>query len=199
MQKQITFRQYRTMDLFLFSVLLCLSETLITLGANRWFRSADFTLSLACAVTAIVMVRWGGWAAVPLAAGSAVLCLVQGLTLPGGIGWQQWLIYMLGSQAGLVMLLMLKQAGWKKVKESPLTAICYGLLTALSMQAGRMLVALALGYSAEQGIGFITTDILSTLFSVLLVWIASRLDGLMEEQKHYLRRIQEEDKDARKE
>lgn len=198
MQRQITFRQYRTMDLFLFSVLLCLSEALITLGANRWFPGAPFTLSLSCAVTAIVMVRWGVWAAVPLAAGSAVFCLVQGLTFSGGISWQQVLIYMLGSQAGLVMLVFLKKWGWQKIKESVLTAIGYGLLTALAMQAGRMILSVVLGSSLAVSAGFVTTDILSTLFSVLLVWIAARLDGLLEEQKHYLKRIQEEEKEARK-
>lgn len=194
MQRQITFRQYRCMDIFLFSLLLCISEVLIVLGTNCWFQGADFTLSLSCAVAAIVMVRWGAWAAVPLAAGSAVFCIMQALTVAGGIQWQQWLIYLLGSQAALLMLLFLKKWGWQKIKADVLVAIAYGLLTALLMQAGRMAVSIILGNAPGVSFGFITTDILSTLFSVLLVWIAARLDGLLEEQKHYLLRIQEEEK-----
>lgn len=195
MQRQITFRQYRMMDLFLFAAMLCVSEALITLGANRWFQSADFILSLSCAVMAIVMVRWGAWASVVVAAGSAVFCLAQAMTLPGGILIEQVAIYVLGSQAGLVMLLYLKKAGWKKMQRNVVLALLYGLLTALSMQIGRGLVALALGGGWQNAVGFITTDVLSTLFSVLLCGIGSRLDGLMEEQKHYLFRIQREKED----
>ena len=68
----------------------------------------------------------------------------------------------------------------------------FGLLTALLMQLGRALIALLLGTAPALCAGFITTDVLSTLFAVLLVWIARRLDGMLEEQKHYLRRVAEE-------
>ncbi|MBQ9943930.1 MAG: hypothetical protein IJO67_06165 [Clostridia bacterium] len=197
MQRQITFRQYRSMDIFLFSVMLCISEVLIVLGANCWFRGADYTLSLSCAVTAIVLVRWGAWAAVPLAAGSTAFCLVSALTIPGGIQWQQWIIYLIGSQAGLIMLWFLKKWDWQQMKKSALTALSYGLLTALLIQAGRMAVSMMLGNTPGVSFGFITTDILSTLFAVLLTWIASRLDGLLEEQKHYLLRIQKEQEEAK--
>lgn len=192
MQRQITFRQYRAMDLFLFSALLCISEVLITWGANRWFQTADFILSLSCAVMAIVMVRWGAWAAIPVAAGSIAFCIAQAVTQPGGIRWEQVLIYVVGSQAGLVMLLFLKKWNWEKMKHNVLLAVLYGLLTALTMQTGRGLVALVLGEGWQYVAGFILMDVLSTLFAALLTGIASRLDGLMEEQKHYLRRIQRE-------
>ena len=58
MKQQITFRQYRNMDLFFFTALLCLCESLIALASNRWFPGEPYTLSLTSAVTAIVMVRW---------------------------------------------------------------------------------------------------------------------------------------------
>lgn len=190
MQKQITFRQYRAMDLFFFTAILCLSELLITLGATRWFRGEAYTLSLSCAVMAIVMVRWGAWAAVPVAAGNLVFCLVYSMTHP--VEWTDYLVYVLGSQMGLVMLLYLKKVNWQKLKEDVLLALLYGLLTALSMQVGRMLVALVLGAPFGACTGYITTDVLSTFFSVLLVWIARRLDGMLEEQKHYLLRVQKE-------
>ena len=59
MQKQITFRQYRTMDLFFFSLILVISEVMITLGATVWFPGEPYTVSLSCAVAAIVM-AWRG-------------------------------------------------------------------------------------------------------------------------------------------
>ena len=57
MKHQITFRQYRAMDLFIFTILLCVCETLITLGATQWFPQEPWTLSLTPAITAVVMVR----------------------------------------------------------------------------------------------------------------------------------------------
>ena len=125
MQKQITFRQYRTMDLFLFSVLLCLSETLITLGATRWFTGEPYTLSITPAVTAIVMVRWGGFAAIPAVLGAFVFCLVSGATLP------QYIIYCVGNLAALVLTQFLCRIGWKRLHESVLLTMLYGLLTAV--------------------------------------------------------------------
>ena len=188
MQKQITFRQYRTMDLFFFSLILVISEVLITLGATVWFPGEPYTVSLSCAVAAIVMVRWGWWAAVPMAAGSISFCLVSHAAPV------QWIIYLAGSMAGLAMVPVLKKKGWESLHGNVLWLLGYGLCTALLMQLGRAVVALVLGNNLQVCAGFFTTDILSTLFSVLLVWIAKRLDGMLEEQRHYLKRIQEENK-----
>ena len=68
----------------------------------------------------------------------------------------------------------------------------YGLLTALLMQLGRFALALVMGSSLRVCVGFVSTDTLSTLFAVLIVWIARRLDGMLEEQRHYLHRVAEE-------
>ena len=65
-------------------------------------------------------------------------------------------------------------------------------LTALMMQLGRALIALVMGNPLAVCLGFITTDVLSAVFSALLVWIMRKLDGMLEEQKHYLRRVAEE-------
>ncbi len=186
MKHQITLRQYRMMDLFLFTALLCVCEALITLGATRWFPAEPYTLSLAPAVTAIVMVRWGGFAAIPAVLGAFVFCLASGAALP------QYLIYCVGNLAALALTQFLYRLGWKRLHEQVLLALLYGLLTAFLMQAGRALIALALGTSPAVCLGFFTTDALSAVFAVLIVWITRRLDGMLEEQTHYLRRVAEE-------
>ena len=71
MKRGITFQQYRGMDVFFFTALLCLCESLIALASTRWFPGEPYTLSLTSAVTAIVMVRWGAFAAFPAAANLA--------------------------------------------------------------------------------------------------------------------------------
>lgn len=186
MKQQITFRQYRAMDLFLFTALLCICETLITLGATRWFPGEPYTLSITPAVVAIVMVRWGGFAAVPAVLGAFVFCLFSGATLT------QYIIYCVGNLAALVLTQLLCRIGWKRLHDNVLLAILYGLLTAVLMQLGRALIAAVFGHPLAVCAGFVTTDTLSVLFSVLLVWITRRLDGVLEEQKHYLKRVADE-------
>ena len=186
MKHQITFRQYRAMDILMFTVLVCVGEVLITLGATRWFPAEPYTLSLVPAVTAIVMVRWGGFAAIPACLGAFVFCLASGATL------SQYAIYCVGNLAALALTQFLYRFGWKRLHDQVLLAILFGLLTALLMQAGRALMALILGTPFALCGGFFTTDVLSTLFAALIVWMARNLNGMLEEQKHYLRRIAEE-------
>ena len=192
MKQQITFRQYRAMDLVMFTVLLCVCETLITLGAIRWFPQEPWTLSLTPAVTAIVMVRWGGFAAIPALLGALVFCVASGASLG------QYVIYMAGNLAALALLGLLRGQGWKRLQDQVLLALLYGAMTALTMQLGRAVMALLLGYGPAVMLPFFTTDALSTLFAALLVWITRRLDGMLEEQKHYLRRVAEEQERERK-
>ena len=186
MQKQITFRQYRTMDLFLFTLLTCLGEVLITLGATRWFPGEPYTLSITPAMTAIVLVRWGGFAALPAVLGAFAFCAASGASLP------QYLIYCVGNLASLLLTQFLSRERWKRLHSQVLLALLHGLLTALLMQLGRFLIALAMGNPLAACAGFFTTDALSALFAALLVWIMRHLDGMLEEQKHYLLRVAEE-------
>lgn len=186
MKQQITFRQYRAMDMFLFTALLCVCETLITLGATRWFPGEAYTLSITPAVTAIVMVRWGGFAAIPAVLGAFVFCLASGASVA------QYIIYCVGNLAALVLTQFLRRDGWKRLHDNVLLTMLYGLLTAVLMQVGRGVLALVLGTPVATCLGFVTTDVLSGLFAVIIVWIMRRLDGMLEEQRHYLKRVAEE-------
>lgn len=187
MRRQMTFAQYRAMDLLIFTALLCLCEALIVLGATVWFADQLYTLSLTAAVTAIVLVRWGILAAVPAVCGGLVFCFFSG-AMPS-----QYLIYCAGNLLALVLLLLLRGGRWKKLRDNVLLAMGYGLMTALLMQLGRFVLACLMGAAPAVCVVFFTTDVLSTFFSVLLVWICRRLDGMLEEQRHYLIRIQEEE------
>ena len=186
MKRQITFRQYRAMDLFLFTALLCVCETLITLAATRWFPEQLYTLCITPAVTAIVLVRWGPFAAVPAVLGSFAFCVASGATL------SQYAIYCGGSLAAMALLAFTGGKHWQRLHDQVLLALLHGALAALLMQLGRALIALVLGYPLAACGGFIATDVLSILFAALLIWIVRRLDGMLEEQKHYLTRVAEE-------
>lgn len=183
---QMTFRRYRMMDLCMFTAMACIFEALIVLASKNWFPYEPYVLSLTPAITAVVMVRWGAYAVGPVLAGMLTLCIASGAQPV------QYLIYCVGSLLCLVLLPVLKRVGWRTLKEHVLLAMAYGLATALLMQIGRAAVAWLCGMQAGVCMGFVTTDILSLLFSVLIVWICRRLDGMLEEQKHYVKRIREE-------
>lgn len=191
MRRSITFRQYRTLDLLFWTFLLCLCEALIVLGARLWFPYEAYTLSVIPAVSGIVMVRWGVFAALPAFAGSVVFCMLSG-ALP-----IQYLIYCLGSMTLLALLPIIRNTGWKRLRSDVLLCMLYGLAVGILMQAGRFLIALALGTAPSAATAFFTTDALSVFFCVLLMWIARRLDGILEDQQHYLARIRKETEQER--
>ena len=62
------------------------------------------------------------------------------------------------------------------------------------MQAGRTLAAVLLGGLKGDLLIFITTDSVSYIFTLAILWIASRLDGMLEDQAHYLERLSQETK-----
>ena len=54
---------------------------------------------------------------------------------------------------------------------------------------GRALIALMTGTPPAGLLLFVTADSITYVFTLVIVWIASRLDGILEDQKHYLERI----------
>lgn len=182
----MTFTRYRTMDLCLFTCLLCVCEAVIVLASSVWFPREPYMLSLTPAIVSVVMVRWGAYAAVPAVAGGLTLCLCSGAQ-----PWQ-YLIYCAGNLLALALVPFLKKVTWRALHRQVLLALAYGMATALLMQTGRAAIAWLGGMPIGTCAGFVTTDVLSLLFSALIVFICRRLDGMLEEQKHYVKRIREE-------
>lgn len=183
MQPQRTASQYRAIDLSLFAVILIVFETLLLRASMHWFPREPWTVSATAAVTAIVMVRWGPWAAIHAVIGGIVSCAVNHGQ------WQQYLIYCLGNLAALSLIPLIKRWGWETLRKDVLKNLLFGFLTLMLMHAGRAATAMILGTSPAAAAGFFTTDVVSYIFTITIVWIASRLDGILEDQQHYLQRI----------
>ncbi len=188
MKKQISFAQYRTIDLVIMALLLAVSQALICVAANVWYRWEMYIVSPVAVITAIVMMRWGIWGGIHALLGGVVYTCASGGAL------EHYVIYGLGNLLGLGGLVFLKLFGKERVWRSGFLSVCFALTVQLLMLVGRGLVALAFGHSIYDALGFITTDLLSLLFTGVVVWVARRVDGLFEDQKHYLLRIQEENK-----
>ena len=183
MGRHLTYQQYRDIDLTLFAAILCLSETLIVRAARIWFPDQLYTVSVVGAVTAIVLMRWGGCAAIHALLGGLVFSLASGGTP------KQTLIYCVGNLLALLVLVPRRLLGAERIRRDGFLSVGFGVGTLLLMQLGRALTALAAGAAARSCLAFFTTDTLSLLFTGVIVWIARRLDGIFEDQKHYLLRV----------
>lgn len=193
MKRQLTFGQYRAIDLGILALMLAVFEFIIVRVSNgNLFRDQAFTVSLAAAITTITYMRWGPWGAIHAALAGALFCLYSGGTP------EQYAIYTLGNLFSLPAALAVRRLGPERVRTGPWSSMLFPLAVILLMQGGRAVVSLLLGGPANGVLGFFTTDALSILFTLVIVWIARRLDGVYEDQKHYLLRIQEEPNDTAK-
>lgn len=186
MKKQMTLGQYRAIDLAILGGVYGICEVLIYVASTFWYANELYIASPIAAVTAIVMMRWGGWAGIHAAAGGLLYAyLRQG-------SWQQLLTYGAGNLLALAALVLLKLLGKERIRNSAFLSVMFGLCVQLLMQVGRGLVSALLGTAFDACIGYITTDILSTLLTLVIIWIVRKADGLFEDQKHYLLRLERE-------
>ena len=190
MQGRKTLGQYRAIDCSLFALMLMVFETVILRAATAWFPAEAWTVSVVPAITAIVMVRWGPWCAIHAVLGG----IVTVLELKGN--GSRFLIYGIGNLAVLGIWPFLKKQGWEGLHRNVLTVFLFGVLTVLAMQAGRALLALMTGTPLEGLLLYITADSITYIFTVVILWIAARLDGILEDQRHYLERINDPEREG---
>ncbi len=191
MKGQRTIRQYRAMDLAMFAVMLAVFESLVVVAARRWFPNEPYTVSVTPAITCIVLMRWGPWAGLHAALGGAVFCLVSGAR-PA-----HYAVYTIGNLLSLGTLGLIRAWTPEGIHESVAKSLLLALCVTLSMQLGRAVVSVATGSPLASALGFFTTDAITLLFTLVLIWIVRRLDGMFEEQNHYLQRLHRQEEEER--
>lgn len=193
MERKISFEQYRNIDLTILAVILAVCQFVIHLAVTHWYPEQLYVVTPVAAVTALVMMRWGPWAGIHAALGGALYAVLSGGTA------EQVLIFGAGNLASLLALVMLKLFTKERVRGDGFLSLTFALLIQLTMWLGRAGMAAVFGYPPEACLGFITTDILSGLFTLFIIWIVRRIDGLFEDQKTYLLRVQSEQQAERRE
>ena len=186
MKQQITFQQYRSIDLTILAVVLAASQFVIFLASSFWYPEQLYVVSPVAAVAALVMMRWNGYAAIHALLGGVFFTALAGGT------WQHYVIYGIGNLCCVGALLFLKAFGKERVRKDNLLTLCFALCVQLLMWLGRAGLAFLLGFEPAACLGFITTDVLSGLFTLLIVWTVRRVEGLFEDQKNYLLRLESE-------
>ena len=191
MQKRRTVKQYRALDLAMFALMLTVAETLAVTAARRWFPNEPYTVSVTPADTCIVLMRWGPWAGLHAVLGGIIFCMTS------GAGMKHYAIYCLGNLLSLAALGYVRAATPEGIRESVWKSLALALMVTGLMQLGRALAAVVLGSDPVAALGFFTTDVITVLFTLVLIWIARRLDGIFEEQNHYLLRLRQQENEER--
>ncbi len=182
----LSFKQYKAVDLAIWAVILGVFEALATLAAKKWFPFQLYSLSPTITVLCIVMMRWGGFAAIHAVVGGAVFCIA------GGADVSQFFIYCVGNCFSMLALLLFKALGKEKIRSKALFTVMFTAAVFSLAQIGRWLVSLFFGSSLGSVIDFFVTDPISLLFALVVVLISRNADGLFEDQKSYLIRTQDE-------
>ena len=192
MQTQRTVAQYRAIDLSLFALMLVIFETVLIRAGTKWFPQEAWMVSVTPVITAIVMMRWGPWAAIHAVLGGAVLCVVTGAARTSPLMIP---VYCIGNLGGLAGLILLKKTGSEKIRGSAFQSMLFGGIVLLGMLAGRALVSLAVNRDFNALIMYFTPEAVTLLFTLVLMWVVRRPDGLFEDQRHYLSRLNRQAQD----
>lgn len=182
----ITFKQYRNIDLTLFAVFLIISETVTTVATNTWFAAQPVAISTTLTFICILMMRWGGFAAIPATLGGLVFCIASGAEL------HQYIIYIVGNAFALLSLFWFKLFKKEDIRKSYFKLFFFTLGAYILMQLGRWIVSLAFGGALWNIVGYLASDIISLLFAVVVMMILKNVDGMIEDQKTYLFRLERE-------
>jgi len=190
--KQITFKEYRMLDLIIFTVFTIVFEAIATYASGTWFWAQAINISVTLLLVCIVMMRWSGWAAIQAVAGGLVYCFAAGATT------EQYIVYSIGNLLGLVALLLIRFVGKEKIRTSKMQLVLLATITYIGMAIGKTVVGLFFGGTISDFILYVTTDIISLLFAAVVLVLLRKTDGMIEDQKAYLFRVEREEREEAK-
>lgn len=184
--KAFTFNRYRTVNIAIMTLLFSIAEALIVSGARRWFPELPYTLSLNILFMSLEIMRWRGFGAISAFAGGFVFCLASGADA------RYYAIYCLGNLLAMIVLLFIRKAGREKIRQDFLLSAFYVILVFLVACIGRYLVSLIFVREPLMIVQFLSTDLLSLIFAIVAIFASRNADGIFEDQKDYLLRLERE-------
>ena len=183
---QITFKQYRPIDVLILVALTIIFEGIATLATAKWFVLQPVAVSIGLSMVCILMMRWGLPAAFAAFAGGFTFCLLSGATA------QQYVIYCIGNIFSLLGMVWFKVFGKEGIRKSMWCITLFVSTAYVGMVTGRSLIAVLFGDSLWSFVTFATTDIMTLVFAVLVIILFRKTDGMLEDQKAYLLRMEQD-------
>ena len=188
----ISFRQYKYTDLFFFALVLGLSELLVFCSFKFWFANTvdKYFINFMLAISLTVIMRWGWVGGLYAVVDGVVLCAIQGGS------WQSYLSYIIGTACIFLVLLLTKFVGKEKIRGKWYLTLAYILVGWVSVNFGITCMSAILGENFLSALatsfGFGVYGALPLAAAIAVIMILRRLNGMFEDQKHYLIRQDEE-------
>lgn len=190
---QITFKQYRTIDVLILVALTIIFEAIATMATAKWFAAQPVALSIGLAMVCVIMMRWGWQAAFAAFASGFVYCILSGATA------QQLVIYCIGNIFALLGMVWFKVFGKEGIRKSMWLITLFVSTAYVGMALGRGLIAIAFGDTWGAFVQFATTDIMTLVFAILVIILFRKTEGMLEDQKAYLLRLDKQKKETQDE
>ncbi len=189
-QNGISLKAYRTLDVFIFTLLTCAAELINVLVLKKIFTAELFSLSITIVLALIAMERWNARAVYIAAAGGLAYCIAN------AGGFASFVTYIVGNCFVLVNLLWYKKVDKKTLESSTGLKILFTLSGFLFVEIGRCVTAFLVGsFDCTAWAlfkGFIVADALNIVIGVIIVLIAGKQNGLFMDQLAYLKALQAE-------
>ncbi len=190
--KLISFRQYKYTDLFFFALVLGLSEVLIFCAYKFWFAGTidKYFVNFMLVISLTVIMRWGWVGGIYAVLDGIVLCAMQG----GGL--KSYLSYAVGGACILSVLLLTRFLGKEKIRSTWYFTLIYISVGWVSVNLGITCMSAIFGANFLSALGnsfgFGVYGALPYAVSVAVIMILRKLNGMFEDQKHFLIRQDEE-------
>lgn len=194
--RQISVKQYRFTDLFLFAVILAISELVAYFAAKILPGEAYYTVSFSIPIILVVMLRWGWPSIIYAVISGLIVCLLHSDSATG----IQYACYLIGNSFIAFMLLPRYLIGSGKIKSKWWAAALFAVGGWLGVYLGRSVIW-AIGYaiSPVDGLtaasGFLIfgqSDLMSLVMGIVLMLVLRKLDGMLEDQRAFLNRLDTE-------
>lgn len=190
----ISLTQYRITDLLVFTAIVIVFDLLAHYAPMALPVGAMFNFTITVPIVLMVMFRWGWMCVFPAVADAILMCVLNNPEV-----WQSYVCYIIGNACILLLLTVLKF--WKKNKIagkwyfSALFVILGWLLQNFALTLAMTACGQNFVECLSLNFGFGWTGILSLAMGIVIILVMRRLDGMFEDQKSYLLRLDKERKE----
>jgi len=184
----MSFKQYRIIDIVLFIVIYGICEFGI-IKVDSQMIDQPYIVSLILPMMLIVLIRWDKHAIYQAIASAILFVLFQ----KGDI--RQMIVYLSGNLGLMLLAMSFRKYSKERITSSAFNCSVYVAAGLILMEVFRYIGILII-YHSDIGalVRLLATDSLTGVFSIVVILIVRKMDGLLMDQKSYLLQLQEERK-----
>lgn len=193
----VSYNQYKLFDIMLFMVIMAALEAVNVFAIKKWFPDMTFAVSLMFTVSLIVLVRWNFLAAIFPVLHGVLYCAF--LSAFQTVGVEEYITYAAGNSFILLSWFLFKLLPKEKLFSKWYYTIIYPVAGFVFVILGRSAVAACFGSNFVAYLGnTVFTESLNAAFALIALLILRRADGMLEDQKVYLKRVARERDEVKK-